>query len=404
MGLEGLDPAEIGRLRNVLRANRPKSPLLGLKDDELLTALGVILDGEMSHAGLLLAGRADILARNIPNHEVVYLHHATPTDLDFRLDRKTALLHILEALTDAINVRNPFKTVKTGLFHVDIPAFPEPSFREALLNALIHRDYLEPGSVYLRHSDREMSISSPGGFIGGITVENVLHAEPRARNRLLAEVFQKLGLVERAGLGRRRIFIPPLAYGKQAPVYEADAHTVRLTLFDGGLDEGFAAFIASRERQGATFDLIELLLLSYLRDHAEIDVAGAARLTQLPETRVRDRLEHFCRRSQPWMERRGRKSGVTTYHLSRAVAAELVGKAVYSRSRAIDQVQWPALIRQYVVEHGSINNGECRELLLLGNSRSAQSTVSRLLAGLDFLEGYGTSPKKRRYRLREGNH
>lgn len=398
LDFDGLDSAEIARLRNVLRANRPESSLLALKDDELLTALGVVVDGEINHAGLLLSGRVDLLSRHIPNHEVIYLHHTTAVDLDFRLDRKGPLLHILESLTDAINVRNPFKTVKTGLFHLDIPSFPESSFREAILNALIHRDYLEPGSVYIRHSSREMSISSPGGFIGGITVENVLHAEPRARNRLLAEIFQKLGLVERAGLGRRRIFIPPLAYGKRSPLYEADAHTVRLTLFNDGFDEGFAAFIATRERQGATFDLIELLLLSYLREHAEIDVTNAARISQLPETRIYDRLEQYCHRRQPWLERRGRKNGVT-YHLSRSVAAELVGKAVYSRSRAIDQVQWPVLIRQYVIEHGSINNSECRELLLLGNSRSAQSTVSRLLASIDFLEAYGSSPKTRRYRL-----
>jgi Putative ATP-dependent DNA helicase recG C-terminal len=110
-------------------------------------------------------------------------------------------------MTEVINTRNPFRTLKTGLFHTDIPAFPEAAFREAILNAVIHRDYLEPGSVYVRHTEREMVISSPGGFIGGITPDNILHAEPRARNRLLAEVFQKIGLVERAGIGRRRIFI-----------------------------------------------------------------------------------------------------------------------------------------------------------------------------------------------------
>lgn len=396
--LENLDPTEIARLRNVLRANRAESPLLALKDEELLAALGVTRDGRVTRAGLLLVGREDVVRRTIPGHEVIYLHHISPTDLDYRLDQKSPLLQVLGKLTDAINVRNPFKTLKTGLFHVDIPAFPEQTFREAILNALIHRDYMEPGSVYIRHADREMTISSPGGFIGGITAENVLHAEPKARNRLLAEMFQKLGLVERAGIGRRRIFIPPLAYGKRSPFYEADAHTVKLTLFDGFFDHELATFIATRERKGESFDVVELLLLSYLREHAEIDVTTAAKITQLPEVRARDRLDQFCHRQGPWVERRGKKRGVT-YHLSRAVAAELVGKGVYSRSRAIDNVQWPVMIRQYVEEHGSINNSECRDLLLLGNSRSAQSTVSKLLAGLDFLEAYGTSPKTRRYRL-----
>ncbi len=396
IGRDALDPTELDRLRSVLRANRPESPLLDLKDDEFLSSLGVLHEGRITRAGLLLLGRKNIIHRTIPNHEVIYLHHSSPMDLDFRLDQKTPLLHVLERLTEAINVRNPFKTLKTGLFHVDIPAFPEIAFREAILNALIHRDYLEPGSVYIRHADREMNISSPGGFIGGITPENVLHAEPKARNRLLAEIFQKIGLVERAGIGRRRIFIPPLAFGKRAPLYEADAHTVKLTLYDGSFDQELATFIGIRERRGESFDVIELLLLSFLREHGEMDVNTAARITQLPEARIRERLDQFCHRPSPWLERRGKKSGVT-YHLARSVAAELIGKGVYSRSKAIDRVQWPALIRQYVEEHGSINNSECRELLLLGNSRSAISSTSTLLKSFDFLKSYGPSRQKMRY-------
>ena len=134
----------------------------------------------------------------------------------------------------------------------------------------------------------------------------------------------------------------------------------------------------------------------------EIDSATAARLCQLPEARMRDRLEQLCLQPDPWLERRGRKRGVT-YHLSRSAATEFVGKGVYSRSRAIDRVQWPALIRHYVEEHGSISNSECRELLLLGNSRSAVSTVSQLLAQLDLLEPYGPSKQLTRYRLKGGD-
>lgn len=183
------------------------------------------------------------------------------------------------------------------------------------------------------------------------------------------------------------------------PIYEADDHTVKLTLFDGSFNEELASFIAVRERKGLSFDVVELLLLSFLREHAEIDVVTASRITQLPDARIKDRLDQFCHRQNPWLERRGKKSGVT-YHLSRAVAAELVGKGIYSRSRAIDKVQWPVLVRQYVKEHGSINNSECRELLLLGNSRSAISTTSTLLTSFEFLESYGPSKQKRRYRLR----
>ncbi|MEA1866636.1 MAG: putative DNA binding domain-containing protein [Thermodesulfobacteriota bacterium] len=400
VGEDDLDPTEIARLRNLLRAHRHGSSLLDLDDRGLLAAIGVVKDTRVTLAGFLVVGRSDSLAKILPGHEIIYLHYSSPTDLDFRLDLKAPLLQILERLTEAINARNPFRTLKTGLFHTDIPAFPEEAFREAILNAVIHRNYLEPGSVYVKHSEKEMVITSPGGFIGGITPENVLRAEPKARNRLLAEIFQKIGLVERAGIGRRRIFIPTLAYGKRPPLYEANEHNVRLTLYDGSFDEGLASFIGKRQRAGETFDLDELLLLSHLREHPEIEVSTASRLCQLPKVKVRDRLDQLCLHSNPWLERRGKKKGVT-YHLSRSAAAEFVGKGVYTLARTIDRVQWPALIQKYVEEKGSINNSECRELLLLGNSRSARTTVSRLLAGLDFLEPYGRL-KTTRYRLKEG--
>jgi len=400
VGQGDLSTTEIARLRSLMQAHRPGSSLLDLSDTDLLKALGVLRENRIIYAGFLILGKPDRLKEILPGNETVYLHHSSPTDLDFRLDLKSPLLQILERVTEAINARNPFRTLKTGLFHTDIPSYPEEAFREAILNALIHRNYLEPGSIYIRHMERQMTISSPGGFIGGITPENVLNAEPKARNRLLAEIFQKIGLVERAGIGRRRIFIPTLAYGKRPPLYEADEHTVRLTLYNGSFDETLASFIGRRQREGDLFELDELLLLSYLREHPEIDTGTAAKLCQLPESRMKDRLDQVCMRASPWLERRGKTKGAT-YHLSRSVAAKFMGKGVYSRSRAIDRVQWPALIRQYVEEHGSINNSECRELLLLGSSRSAKSTVSRLLAGLDLLEQYGASLKTTRYRLRK---
>ncbi len=244
-----------------------------------------------------------------------------------------------------------------------------------------------------------MVVSSPGGFIGGITPDNILHHEPKARNRLLAEMFQKIGLVERAGIGRRRIFIPTLTFGKRPPRYEADEHTVVLTLFDGSFDEALASFIAQRQTEGQEFDLDDLLLLSYLRSHAEIDVPTAARLCQRSEAAMRDILEGLALRPDSWLERRGRKKGVT-YHLSRSAASELLSKATYTRTRDIDAVRYPELIRQYVEQHGSINNSECRELLGLGNSSSAVVKASNLLRSLDFLEPFGESKKNTRYRMK----
>lgn len=88
-------------------------------------------------------------------------------------------------------------------------------------------------------------------------------------------------------------------------------------------------------------------------------------------------------------------------HLARGAAVELLDKAVYTRARGIDAVRWPELIRAYIEQHGSISNAECRELLGLGSSRSAQTRATRILRSLSFLEPYGTSRKTTRYRLRQ---
>ena len=73
-----------------------------------------------------------------------------------------------------------------------------------LLNAVSHRDYRHPGSVFVRQFPRHIEIVSPGGFPPGITPENILdHQFPR--NRRIAETFARCGLVERSGQGADRI-------------------------------------------------------------------------------------------------------------------------------------------------------------------------------------------------------
>jgi len=398
--LTDLDRTEIDRIRKLIQAKKPESELAHLDDEKLVRALGIVQDKGVTRAGALCAASEQALQRHFPQHEVIYLYQETDTEIKARLNLKRPIFAILAQLTEVINARNPIQTLKQGLFHIQVPSFPEEVFREAILNALCHRNYLEPGSIYVRHTPREMVVSNPGGFPEGITLENILTTEPKQRNRRLAEVFEKVGLVDRAGTGRRRIFVPSLSFGKRPPFYEADEHTVRLTIFNGTFDERMAAFVANRQRQGHEVSLEILLLLSYLREHPEIDSPTASRLLQRPEARARDILDRLCMGSDALLERRGKKRGVT-YHLAQHVAKELIGTAAYVRLSGIDPIRYKELIREYVTQHGSIANRECRELLGLGNSHSAQVKATNILESCDFLEPFGSSPKTMRYRLKE---
>ncbi len=169
-------------------------------------------------------------------------------------------------------------------------------------------------------------------------------------------------------------------------------------MYNGSFDEPLAGFIAKRQKEGQEFNLDELLLLSYLRNHTEIDVTTAAKLCQRSDEKIRDILEGLAVQRGTWLERRGKKKGVT-YHLSRSAASELLGKVAYTRTRDIDAVRYPELIRAYVQQHGFINNRDCRELLGLGSSITAKVKASRLLSRCEFLERFGQK-RGTQYRLK----
>ena len=85
------------------------------------------------------------------------------------------------------------------------------------MNAVCHRDYRVTGeSIFIKASPKDFKISSPGGFANGITPENAL-VKQYSRNRLLAETFQRAGLVERAGQGLDDIFRYCIEEGKGLP-------------------------------------------------------------------------------------------------------------------------------------------------------------------------------------------
>lgn len=232
--------------------------------------------------------------------------------------------------------------------------------------------------MLIRHTTRELTVTSPGGFLANITPQNILRAEPISRNRTLAEAFEKLRLVERAGTGRLRIFIPLLSYGKRMPQYESDGARVTLRIYDGGFDERMARLVAKWRQERREINLDALLILVYLRDHAFINTVTAAELLQYPRHTVRGVLDQFAQPATGILERRGR-TPAATFHLTKAVARDLLGKAAYTRTKGIDPIRYAEMVRAYIKDHGSITPAECRELLGLGNSQTAQVEVSRLL-------------------------
>ncbi len=397
-----LDPVEIARARNWMRKVRPSSGLIAASDEELLTGLEALQNGKITRAGLLLFGREDVLKHHCPQHAVQYVYQPSATSVSRNEVMHFGLLRILEQIEQAFTGPvNPEQELSIGLFKIRIPAFPvEDTVREAVLNAVTHRDYTDPGRVLVRHEAQELVVSNPGGFISGITPQNILRHESKTRNQKLAFMFVKLGLVESAGVGRKRIFIPTLSYGKRTPEYSTDGSSVTLRIFDGSFDERMARLVSKWRQEGREISLDALLILTHLREHAFINTISASELLQISRNEVRGILDRFSQPATGLLERRG-YTAAATFHLTKAVARDLLGKASYTKTKGIDPARYAEMVRAFVLDHGSITPAECRELFGIGESNSDRVAVSTLLkkwSGPDgFLRRDGKPPKVRYY-------
>ncbi|MCF8054122.1 MAG: putative DNA binding domain-containing protein [Deltaproteobacteria bacterium] len=226
------------------KPNNPGTP--PFNTEKTLRRINAMTDKGITRAGLILFGRAEKISEFLPCSEVCFEWRQDFRKIshDYRRDWRGPFFLIMDEIWDAIDARNIRFPFQQGLFQGDIMAFDKEVIREALLNAVTHRDYhITGGSIFIKASPQSFSISSPGGFVAGITPENIF-TKSLPRNRLIAEIFQFAGLVERSGQGMDKIFRPTIAYGKGSPSFDgSDDSEVKLTIPAQVEDIKFVAFI-----------------------------------------------------------------------------------------------------------------------------------------------------------------
>lgn len=123
-------------------------------------------------------------------------------------ERKEFTGSLLKQLNDAyqfLDFYNKTEARFEGLRRSDQRDYPEDALREALLNSIIHRDYLFTGSTIINMFDGHVEFISLGGLVSGISMEAIFMGVSQSRNPNLAAVFYRLGLVESYGTGVRKI-------------------------------------------------------------------------------------------------------------------------------------------------------------------------------------------------------
>lgn len=118
-----------------------------------------------------------------------------------------------------------------GLRREDVYEIPVPALRELIANAILHRNYLVHGFIQVSIYDNRVEILSPGSLYANLTREEMLAGNSRQRNPILADIFQRMGIVEKWGTGICRVQELCRAAGLHAPDFEISEDAVRVTIF-----------------------------------------------------------------------------------------------------------------------------------------------------------------------------
>jgi len=362
---EDLDPLEFHRFRRSVRERigRSDSSLQDLDDLEIAKALGVVDANGQVHgvrlAAILLFGREEAIRRFVPAHEAAFqvLRGLSVEVNDFF---RWPLLRLLEEFEVRMRARNREQEVMVGMLRVGVPDYPESAVREALANALIHRDYQRLGAVHLQWYEDRIEISNPGGFPEGVRLDNLLVTGPRPRNPLLADAFKRAGIVERTARGIDTIFWHQLRCGRPVPSYAlSNESSVVVQLPGGESNLAYVRMLVEEGRAGRELVLDDLLVLNALNTERRLTTDEAAGTLQKPESAARGVLNRLS--EMGLVEARGEKKG-RTWHLSAATYRRLGQPSAYIRQRGFEPLQQEQMVLQYVEKHGRITRKEAAEL------------------------------------------
>lgn len=361
-----IDVLEIERFRRIVRDGRGDVHLIDLGDFELLKALGVI-EGDQEVRGvrvaaILLFGKESAIRKYIPAHEVAF-QVFDRGNLEVNDFLRWPLLRLMEEVESRFRARNSEKEIVIGMQRIGVPSYSPRSFREAVANAVVHRDYHRLGAVHIQLNDESLMISSPGGFPEGVHLNNILVTAPRPRNPLLADVLKRAGLVDRTARGIDTIYLEQLRNGRPLPSYDRSNETsVTVEIPGGAAQIGFVEFVLRETPRVPQLWLDDLLILNALYNQRRSDTHDLALLLQKSESDTRAVLGRLVERG--FVEERGAKKG-RTWHLAAKVYSEIGGKAAYVRQRGFDEIQQKAMILAFVEKHGKITRREVAELCRL---------------------------------------
>ncbi|MEO3861860.1 RNA-binding domain-containing protein [Acrocarpospora sp. B8E8] len=326
--------------------------------DLLRTMRAVADDGKLSRAGELMLCEP----RNGPVDAIVYLHKRTMGgEPDSILRVGPPMVVALEDISRAIRVGQRITpvTLASGQ-QLQIEDYPSAAVREALVNAIIHRDWRLQMPIRIEHSPQLLRIDSPGPLVAGVTLSNILAGGSQARHPALAAGFRLLGLAEDVGLGIDRMYREMIRSGRDIPLISEDAHRVSVSFRGQAPNTRIAEFVASlpEEERDDTDAMLTILLLC---THRAVSASDVAQVIQRSPEDAQAVLLRLAAAPANILEptRATMRYRFPAYRLRAEVVARL-GSAVAYHSRAQEDID--AKVIEHVRDYSYVNNRTIQRL------------------------------------------
>ncbi|MBS3784873.1 MAG: putative DNA binding domain-containing protein [Anaerolineae bacterium] len=302
--LDDLDPDAIEYYRDVRRAVNSAAEELNFADDELLESLGAVVrrSGELrpTVAGVLLFGRRGALRRLFPANRVDYIRIAgkewieDPHDRFTTLDLRDTLPRLIQRATAAVldDLPRAFQLPEGEIRRDEKTVLPDKVVREAVVNAVMHRNYQRQQPIQLLRYSNRMEVQNPGYSLKAL--ENLGEAGSQWRNPVIASVLHDMGLAETKGSGIRVMRRLMEEAGLSPPSFDSDRHNDQFSatyLFHHFLSEEDVVWLGQFRHLSLSED--EQRALIFVRETGRITNSDYRDLNRVDTLTASQRLTHL---------------------------------------------------------------------------------------------------------------
>lgn len=312
-----------------------------MSDEQFLTKVKLMIEGKITHAGMLLLGNSDYDYLFYSAPSIMWrLYGADGSDKDYAIFKIPFINVVDKVFAKVRNLTYRYMPNQLTLFPMETEQYNSWLMRELLNNCIAHTNYQLGGRIYVNEFEDKIKFTNPGDFIPQ-KIENVLEVSynpPFYRNQLLAEAMASFHMIDTATLGIRRAYNIQKAKYFPMPDYNVSTGTqVEVTVYGKSLNDNYMHILYDHQ----DLNLQTVFLLDRVQKGLPIDKADADRL-----------------RSFKLVEGR-----LSSLYLSASAAKSIDESANYIKNKGFDDKYYKDLIVEYLKKYERAKKKDIRDLL-----------------------------------------